>query len=123
MGLNLLISSSTYDTINNKDKELITPIAPHNPDPLKFTILRYYRIYKHLVVEIQYHGCTNYEGKKILVYKNTSINDLKNQGSIDPHFSDNKNYISPFARFEPTPEGLHIAVAMILKLMNDEENN
>ena len=111
MGLSLF-SRSSYDD------ELLPPISktppmpkvdlpkqPVNPNPKNYKIKRSLAYGYHLIIEIEYPDCTNYEGRKILVYKNTSIEDLINQESIDPHFSDNKNFKSPFARFEPTEYG------------------
>ena len=62
-----------------------------------------------LIVEIQYPDCINYEGKKILVFENVEYSDLMKQGSIDPHFSDNKKFKSPIARFSPTERGWQMA--------------
>lgn len=112
MGLNLF-SNSSYDD------ELLPPISrtPNmpkvkspkkqlsNPDPKNYKIQRSLAYGHHFIIEVIYPDCTNYEGRKILVYKNTSLEDLISQGSIDPHFSDNENFKSPFARFEPTEAG------------------
>jgi len=62
-----------------------------------------------LIVGIKYHDCKNFEGKKILVFKNLYIERLEMQKLIDPHFSENKNFHSPIARFEPNDEGLENA--------------
>ena len=80
-------------------------IIPPNPNPSKFKILRENLIGGFLVVEIAYEGCTNYEGKKILVFKDATYQQLIEQNSIDPHFSENEKFISPIARFEPTERG------------------
>jgi hypothetical protein len=83
-----------------------------NPDPRKYKILRYKCRGLCLVVEIEYEGCTNYEGRKVMLFRNTTINKLKQQGAIDPHFSDNTDMISPFARFEPTELGWYAALRL-----------
>ena len=75
-----------------------------NPNPKNYTILRNRVIGRRLLLEIQYHDCTNYEGKKILIFECTLV-DLIKQKLIDPHFCENKDYFSPIARFEPTEEG------------------
>ena len=80
-----------------------------NPNPLNYEVLRHQRRWGHLVIEIKYLDCTNYEGKKILVFENTTELDLLNQKLIDPHFSDNPLYHSPIARFEPTERGWRMA--------------
>jgi hypothetical protein len=100
MGLGgMIVSSSSYD---NESESL------PNPDPSNFSILRSKEVGDCLVIEIKYHDCTNYEGKKIMVYKCT-LDELMNQKLVDPHFSENKEFKSPFARFEPTKDGWSIA--------------
>ena len=76
-----------------------------NPDPSNYIVKRYKALDGHLLIEINYPDCTNYEGNKILLYKNTTLIDLINQKHLDPHFSENKSFRSPIARFEPTPSG------------------
>lgn len=78
------------------------PIAPA-PDPRNWTLLGFYQYDHAYVMRLKYHGCTNYEGVKILVYRGQNSNPLRR----DPHFADDA--LSPMARFEPTPEGWHLA--------------
>ena len=95
-------SKDSYSVINtNAGQE---PVAP-NPNPGKFKIRKFDPANGNVVVLINYEGCTNYEGNKILVYENLTIEELRSQGLIDPHFSENEKYRSPFARFEPTTKG------------------
>jgi len=61
---------------------------------------------------INYPDCNNYEGNKILVFEGIKYIKLYEQGSIDPHFSDNKKFHSPIARFEPTDKGWSMAVEL-----------
>lgn len=75
-----------------------------NPSPANYRILRYQECFNFLAIEIQYLDCKNYEGRKILVFE-CKLDDLRNQKLIDPHFSENKGFISPIARFEPTERG------------------
>ena len=85
-----------------------TIAIPGNPDPAKFEVLRSLQVGSALVVEIRYSGCTNYEGRKILVYFCTDLVALLKQAEktgIDPHFSARDDLITPFARLEPTPAG------------------
>lgn len=79
-------------------------------DASKFKILRHEEVGRFLIVGIEYPDCKNYEGRKVLVYRNVSMEELKAQGSIDPHFCDNKDFRSPIARFVPTNEGWTMAV-------------
>lgn len=84
-----------------------TNCSKGNPEPTNFTLLRDERIGDLWVSVAQYHGCTNYEGKKILVTRenpNTCLHYL------DPHFSENhESNAGLLARFEPTDEGLTLA--------------
>ena len=61
---------------------------------------------------INYPDCINYEGNKILVFEGINYIKLYSQGSIDPHFSNNENFHSPIARFEPTDKGWSMAVKL-----------
>lgn len=107
-------SSSSYDKC--KSTYTLPPKLP-NPDPLKWIIRESVAVGKHLVLHINYPDCTNYEGDKILVYRNTTIEQLLIQKTIDPHFSYNKKFISPFARFEPTQYGWECAVELVESIL------
>jgi len=87
-----------------------------NPDPKEYIVRHAYEIEGNLVLEIDYPSCTNYEGKKILVYKDITFDELmaKNKQVIDPHFSDNQDYVSPIVRIEPTALGMSIAKDLCL---------
>lgn len=99
MGLKLF-SSSTYDS----------DIKNPNPDPCRFTIKSFTTIGRYVIVLINYHDCSNFEGNKILVYNDVPASVLMNQESLDPHFSNNKLYHSPIARFQPTELGMRLAI-------------
>lgn len=90
-----------------------------NPDPSLWSVLDHLQIGVYLIVKIKYHNCTNYEGVKILVYKDLTLQQLKNQVKIDPHFSENKFYASPVARFEPTTRGWQMAKSLCEVLQQD----
>ncbi len=81
-----------------------------NPNPSNYEILKHKRIGRFLVVLILYPDCNNYEGKKILVYENTSLKELRKQEVIDPHFCDHLFHISPIARFVPSDVGWEYAI-------------
>jgi hypothetical protein len=115
------VSRSSYETLNPQE-------TLPNPDPNNYKIVRSEtcilksekgkknkRLY--LVVEINYPDCTNYEGNKVLVYEGIMLRDLLMQQLIDPHFSDNKKYRSPIARFEPTTRGWNMAKLFAETLM------
>lgn len=76
-----------------------------NPDPKNFEILYVYTCKNAHVLIVKYPNCTNFEGKKILVYKG----EYKRLKERDPHFS--KGY-SPIARFAPTREGQKLAIKL-----------
>ena len=104
MGAVKFFSSSSFDDNLSENKISLTP------DPKIYRILREKRINNFLILKINYPQSINYEGNKILVFKNCSILDLVQQKEgIDPHFSDNDNLISPIARFKPDEEGWKMA--------------
>ena len=87
-------------------------VAQNNPDPSNWEALKAERCEGFLIVELRYPDCTNYEGKKILVFEEFTIEDLFHQRKVDPHFfQSSKKYKSPIARFEPTERGWEMAKA------------
>lgn len=93
-------------------------IPNSNPDPKKFNVFLANCINGNLIIGVNYPGCTNFEGNKILVYK--GIKNLKElliatQGELDPHFS---KEVSPIARFKPNQEGLNLAEKLCLLMEN-----
>ena len=89
-----------------------------NPRPDNWKLIREEQYGNHLVIEVRYPNCTHYEGRKILLYRHTTLGQLiiTNKGLIDPHFSDNESFLSPFARFEPTEAGWNWAIALAEEL-------
>ena len=75
------------------------------PDPKNYIIRKHFEQNGFLMILINFPDCINYEGDKILVFSKCTLEDLKKQKVIDPHFSDNKKFFSPMARFEPTHQG------------------
>lgn len=124
MGMPGPISKSSLDdksvSLFNHWKEdsgiVYKEIPKNNPRPDNYKILDYIEIQEYLVIKIQYLDCINYEGIKILLFK-CKLNDLKKQKLIDPHFSNNKKFISPIARFEPTIDGYRNAIKYV-RLLN-----
>ena len=82
-----------------------------NPDPNNYKVIQAEQIGTHLVLKINYPDCTNFEGNKILVFRDMTAIDLLNQKLIDPHFFNHTKYKSPIARFVPTNEGWSMAVS------------
>jgi hypothetical protein len=66
----------------------------------------------NIAILVNYPNCKNYEGEKIIVFKNTTWEQVKNLKELDPHFTE-ENVVKPFARFEPTEEGWLSAVALL----------
>lgn len=49
----------------------------------------------------------------MLVFENVDMKTLLKQREIDPHFLDDKRFISPIARFNPTEEGWQMALKLV----------
>lgn len=88
------------------------PVVSGNPNPSNFEVLRSQQVGKNLVVELKYPDCTNFEGRKIMVYKDLTISRLLAQKLVDPHFSNSGKFRSPIARFAPTKQGWKLACAL-----------
>ena len=74
-------------------------IAP-NPSPERWEILEKHEYPNGYVLLIKYEDCTNFEGKKILVYRGR----FEPMEIRDPHFSGKLD--SPIARFRPDVRGM-----------------
>ena len=103
-------SSSLDNSFSNNQADAYKALP--NPDPSNYEIEKHIGIRNFTIVQLKYHDCLNYEGRKILVFKDCAIEDLIKQDLIDPHFSENTNYHSPIARFEPTENGWTMAVTL-----------
>lgn len=126
MGLGIGIrgrSSSTYDKSTGNttiiERVIARPVEKTlpNPDPYNWIIKDSWKNGKYLLVDITYPDCTNYEGRKIMLYEGVTLEELKEQRTIDPHFSSNKRYFSPIARFEPTFEGWEMGQKLVNELV------
>lgn len=128
MGLNLFrFSKAAYDVDSYDTKSIDKPVIPQgNPNPLNYEIIKTFervtgRRTNYLLVDIKYPDCTNYEGRKILLYENVSLCQLKLQKQIDPHFCESVDYFSPIARFEPTKEGWEMGIFLIEQKLKQKE--
>ena len=98
-------SASSFDIKLKPAKKMIIP----DPSPENYTILRHLNINRFLIIELKYDDFSNYEGRKILVFENITLEELTDQKYIDPHFSENKDFHSPIIRLEPTDRGWEMA--------------
>lgn len=112
MGMRLFLrSASSYDPPARSRRKVLP-----NPDPNNYKIKRSSSLHGNLLVEVNYPDCTNYEGNKILLYRETTLKQLKKQKHIDPHFARSKKFKSPVARFEPTKRGWGMGLVMLRKI-------
>lgn len=92
--------------------------SPIDPNPDNFKLIRSYQQgERHFAVMVNYPNCINYEGNKIIVYRNVSFGKFLSQKSLDPHFFRGKiGDVTPFARFEPTDAGWNAAIKLVNEL-------
>ena len=102
-------SARIFGKVSSSRSGSSTPPEPPNPNPNNYRITAAETVGRFLIVCLKYPDCTNYEGNKILVYEGVKLEELVNQGEIDPHFFDDPKYKSPVARFVPTKKGLTMA--------------
>lgn len=103
-------SGSCYESPTKLQTELRRLYASGNPDPKHFDIQKFEAIGNYLVVKVNYPDCTNYEGNKIIVFRDVTPRQLFSSSTLDPHFFNGTGVQSPIARFVPTDEGWNMAV-------------
>lgn len=116
MGLNIGFGRSSYSSYDKPQKVVVVnqckdksqPRLP-NPDPKNFEIIDVEKIGDFLIADVDYPDCTNYEGRKILVFRSVPEKDIRSWKRIDPHFSGSRPDKSPVARFVPTKWGVEAA--------------
>jgi len=64
---------------------------------------------------VWYPDCTNYEGRKVMVFADENEAALRQRPTLDPHFA---LHGGPVARLEPTDRGWALAVE-IARMSND----
>lgn len=104
MGMNLFKGHSRSCGCPPVDPSLYdSGVAPVSPKP-KHVIrqLRHNGIYT--VAAIRWPDVTNFEGRKVLVYRATP-QQLRAAIELDPHFCEETGPLVPIARFEPTTRG------------------
>lgn len=88
----------SYDPCSCK-KQASKDTTP-NPNPAVYQIRKKYqaKFGGPVLVHINYPHCTNFEGNKLLIFRNNRVFDeMRNKNFIDPHFNDD----SLIARFNP----------------------
>jgi len=89
---------------------LTNPRAPApNPDPSRWTLLRGWEFENACVVEVRYYDCTNFEGRKVMVFRGGQ-GAVGEGGSLDPHFCRRDNAL--MARFRPDAAGIAMAIQL-----------
>lgn len=79
---------------------------PLNPNPLNYNVTDIEIVGGFTIICVTYPNCTNYEGKKIIVFRGDHTIPLIKTKKLDPHFAKDSAIV---ARFEPTPAGLAMA--------------
>lgn len=108
------ICNCSANTTRPRDRELkaLRARVLLNPCPCSYTVLEKIIGKASVYARIKYHGCSNYEGEKILIFATPDAVHPERQEPIDPHFSDDSEHPTPFARFEPTELGRAYALAL-----------
>ena len=116
MGCNPMKKSCCCCSDGHVEKKMLP-----NPDPSNYVIDFSLHMGRYMIVKINYPDCKNYEGNKILVFRDVTMEDLRKQKIIDPHFCDNDDLCSPIARFVPSDEGKEMAITFIDALIEKEK--
>lgn len=79
-----------------------------NPVPENFTVERTQRAGSYVCALVHYPDAINFEGRKVIVFRDTTEEAVIDSGSLDPHFAEDGNII---ARFRPDDEGWQDALS------------
>lgn len=125
MGIRLVFRESYNESdwcANVERQEKLDGMAPEyppgSPNPSNYEIVGAMEIacncgqHRGCIIEAIYPDCTNYGGRKIMVYI-SPMDSVISHGRLDPHFSDDGKSISPIARLEPTERGAESAIALL----------
>ena len=85
------------------DYSYLQPLEPH---PEVFKVLELIKGSNYLYIVVQYPHCTNFEGKKVILMKDTEPNEILYTKILDPNFYTENKII---ARFRPDEEGKKLA--------------
>ena len=127
MGLHIGYSRCRHDTEPATTTTWYNGSAPSapseplpNPNPCNFRVLQTEQVGPWCIAKVFYPDCRNYEGQKVLLYR-APANVVEGQQRLDPHFCDNPECLSPFARFEPTELGWNAAIILAQTLLKRED--
>ena len=104
MGLNVLFSSDATNWSNDDT------CGDNVYSKKKYTIQYVLTVGNHVVAMVNYVNATNYGGDKLMVFRDTSAEAIREATILDPHFDATPGALTPFARFEPTDEGKSMAI-------------
>ena len=96
-------SAHVEEKNTNNDYSYLQPLEPH---PEVFKVLELIKGSNYLYIVVQYPHCTNFEGKKVILMKDTEPNEILYTKILDPHFYIENKII---ARFRPDEEGKKLA--------------
>lgn len=88
-------------------------IAP-NPNPSNYTIEEHIVYDSCQLLKVVYHGCTNFEGVKLIVYPSDWKYYIGKR--LDPHFEDTTD--APIARFNPNQFDLAVAFCICYAVLS-----
>lgn len=116
------ISGSMMGKLAAAVKPRPAAVASPNPDPFNCEIVSAEASSGCAILLVRYPTCTTYEGHKLLLFApGVTADQVAAQGAIDPHFTDNSDYIHPVARFVPDERGLAMARAAAAALAKVSE--
>lgn len=78
---------------NLKDaNEQIQDLLARTPNPRNYKVLKVEQVQSNLVLMVQYSSCSkcSFDSKKVMVFKDTKLEEVIFWSVIDPHFSDKK---------------------------------
>ena len=104
MGMNFVCSSG---------RAVAQTPAPNDPIPSRFRIQHLEQYGNFVIGKVIYPNCTTFDGLKIIVWENVTVDDIYRMDVIDPHFFEDNKII---ARFAPTKNGMHYAIQFVKQI-------
>lgn len=115
MGIRLF-GNSCGRTATAVETDDYTNLAPTDPNPSVFEVVNLEQVGRFVIGLVRYPDATTFEGRKILVWDDTTVDEIKKLDVIDPHFMHNNKII---ARFRPTERGLQLARRFCYFIFNE----